>query len=77
MSEERIPKYKIGDKVILNVGGPVMAIESPIEHYKTKEFEGVYYCQWFAGKKLENGKFPEDSLVPYEGGDTKGSTPSS
>ena len=24
-------------------------------------FKG-YYCQWFAGKKLELGPFPEDSL---------------
>ena len=21
-----------------------------------------YYCQWFAGKKLEQGRFPPDSL---------------
>ena len=21
-----------------------------------------YYCQWFAGKKLEQGRFPADSI---------------
>ena len=77
MSEERKPKFKIGDKVILNVGGPAMAIESLVEDYQTKEFEGVYRCQWFAGKKIESGKFPEDSLVAYQEVDKKGSTPSS
>ena len=23
-------------------------------------------CQWFAGKKLEKGNFPTESLVPFE-----------
>jgi uncharacterized protein YodC (DUF2158 family) len=25
-----------------------------------------YTCQWFAGKKLESGRFPESSLKPVE-----------
>jgi len=29
-----------------------------------KEIEfGNVYCQWFAGKKLESGNFPPNSLV--------------
>ncbi|QXP22696.1 DUF2158 domain-containing protein [Actinobacillus pleuropneumoniae] len=27
-----------------------------------REFNGYYTCQWFAGKKLEKGRFPEESL---------------
>ncbi|WP_140132044.1 DUF2158 domain-containing protein, partial [Vibrio parahaemolyticus] len=25
-----------------------------------------YRCQWFAGKKLDNGIFPHDSLIKVE-----------
>ena len=65
MSEERIPKYKIGDKVRLNVGGPDMAVKS-ISRSMNDRFTGQYRCQWFAGKKLDSGDFPEDSLVQIE-----------
>ncbi|MCH2000356.1 DUF2158 domain-containing protein [Acinetobacter seifertii] len=63
MSKVKTPKYVIGDKVKLNVGGPDMAVQSIGEDYQTKEFNGIYCCQWFAGKKLDSGKFPEESLV--------------
>ncbi|MFV5416475.1 YodC family protein [Acinetobacter baumannii] len=63
MSKVKTPKYKIGDKVKLNVGGPDMAVLSLGENIQTKEFNGLYSCQWFAGKKLDSGKFPEESLV--------------
>lgn len=67
MSEERQPKYKVGDKVKLNVGGPDMAIQKIIisKSYHTDEefFSGKYDCQWFAGKKLDSGTFPEESLI--------------
>lgn len=66
MSSANTPKYKIGDKVKLNVGGPDMAVLSVDVDYQTKKFYGFYYCQWFAGKKLDSGKFPEESLVPVE-----------
>ena len=54
--------YKIGDKVQLNVGGPKMAVSE----VRTDDNEQVYSyrCQWFAGKKLDSGYFPADSLVP-------------
>ena len=65
MSEERIPKYKIGDKVKLNVGGPDMAVKS-ISRNHNDRFLGQYRCQWFAGKKLDSGEFPEDSLIQIE-----------
>lgn len=63
MSEERKPKYQIGDKVRLNVGGPDMAVNSLGESYTNKSFTGSYKCQWFAGKKLDSGTFPEESLI--------------
>ena len=63
-SNVKQPKYKIGDKVRLNVGGPDMAIQSLTTQTLQSEFKGSYRCQWFAGKKLDNGVFPEDSLVP-------------
>lgn len=27
------------------------------------QFNGFYACQWFAGKKLEEGRFREPSLI--------------
>lgn len=64
MSEERKPKYKVGDVVKLNAGGPEMSIYKVDPDYlSSKRFYGTYGCQWFAGKKLDNGIFPEESLV--------------
>lgn len=67
MSEERKPKYQIGDKVRLNVGGPDMAVKSLEDGYRDKSFTGNYKCQWFAGKKLDSGTFPEESLIEIIG----------
>lgn len=47
--------FSIGDIVQLNSGGPEMTT-------RTTGTSGEAYCQWFAGKKLESGKFPVDSL---------------
>ncbi|MEZ8657028.1 YodC family protein [Vibrio splendidus] len=46
--------FKTGDIVKLKSGGPDMTVQStsPIG----------YWCQWFAGKKMERGQFPKDSL---------------
>ena len=64
MGEERKPKYQIGDIVKLNAGGPEMAIKETQPGYPSgKQFFGTYRCQWFSGKKLDHGDFPEDSLV--------------
>lgn len=64
MNQVRIPKFKIGDKVKLNVGGPDMAVHSIIEERIGSEaFSGNYRCQWFAGKKSDKDIFPEESLV--------------
>ena len=74
MSKERQPKYQIGNKVKLNAGGPDMAIKKPLG---SDGFNGEYRCQWFAGKKLEFGDIPEESLLLIEEEQQEGSTPSS
>lgn len=55
------PKFKIGESVYLKSGSPEMSVYEPIEFGGT--FTGDYYCQWFAGKKLEKGRFAEESLT--------------
>jgi len=50
-------EFKTGDTVKLISGGPTMTVES------ISNYDGDIHCQWFAGKKLESGKFPPDSLV--------------
>jgi uncharacterized protein YodC (DUF2158 family) len=55
--------YKIGDIVKLKSGGPDMTVRDENIHYSTGKLES-YTCQWFAGKKLEKGSFPPDSLEP-------------
>ena len=53
--------FKVGDIVKLKSGGPDMTIRIvPDVGAKT------YTCQWFAGKKLEQGSFPGDSLEPVK-----------
>lgn len=50
-------EFAVGDIVKLKSGGPDMTVNS------VPEAGSKYYsCQWFAGKKLESGRFPEDSL---------------
>lgn len=47
----------VGDIVRLKSGGPDMTVRDVPDHGE------IYYdCQWFAGKKLESGRFPEGSL---------------
>ncbi|XXD69384.1 DUF2158 domain-containing protein [Pseudomonas sp. Z6-14] len=53
--------FEIGDLVSIKSGGPVMAVRS-INGSERDIFE----CQWFAGKKLEVGRFPGASLVRVE-----------
>ena len=54
-------KYQIGDKVKLKSGGPVMTVHQVGVTYP-QQYKGNLRCQWFAGKKLEEGYFPEASL---------------
>lgn len=56
--------FSVGQVVKLNSGGPEMTIRSINEndHGQIKS----YSCQWFAGKKLEQGVFPPESLKMIE-----------
>jgi uncharacterized protein YodC (DUF2158 family) len=50
-------KFNVGDIVKIKSGGPDMTVQTiPTERTSN------YRCQWFAGKKLEFGLFPEGSL---------------
>lgn len=51
-------KFIVGDIVKLKSGGPEMTVQ--------RERDSYYTCQWFAGKKLESGVFPEGSLEKVE-----------
>lgn len=49
--------FAVGYIVKLKSGGPEMTVKTvPTELSKS------YTCQWFAGKKLEQGNFPSESL---------------
>lgn len=47
--------FKSGDLVVLKSGGPEMTVKAV--------FSDEIVCQWFAGKKLEQGRFVPDSLT--------------
>ncbi|MNY63832.1 hypothetical protein D3C86_2008490 [compost metagenome] len=56
------PKYKVGATVTLNTGGgPVMSVK-----YAPKVPDAYYICQWFAGRKLDQGQFMQDQLIVAE-----------
>jgi uncharacterized protein YodC (DUF2158 family) len=55
--------YNLGDIVKLKSGGPDMTVKEVMINMMKKEFSGNYRCQWFAGKKLDMGTFPQESLV--------------
>lgn len=55
-------KFSVGDIVKLKSGGPDMTVQTTPNTNNPN-----YRCQWFAGKKLEAGLFPEDSLELAKG----------
>ena len=50
-------EFATGDFVKLKSGGPVMTVKS------FRSMTDAFICQWFAGKKLEQGEFPPGSLL--------------
>ena len=48
--------FETGDIVVLKSGGPKMTVKS------LSSSSGNLVCQWFAGKKLEEGFFKAESL---------------
>lgn len=63
-------KYKVGNLVRLKSGGPVMTVEC-LDDDALLHGSVSYHCQWFAGKKLDKGVFPEDALLPATEEDLK------
>jgi uncharacterized protein YodC (DUF2158 family) len=56
-------EFETGDTVQLKSGGPAMTVK----HISVKSsYEGQYVCQWFGGKKLEQGFFMPESLKRVE-----------
>lgn len=64
-SQPPVAKFKKGEQVVLRSGGPAMTVEKEITNSSTGVFNGNYRCQWFAGKKLDSGLFPEESLDKF------------
>ncbi|MCQ4277353.1 YodC family protein [Stutzerimonas degradans] len=54
--------FNVGDIVKLKSGGPDMTVQQVFDNESK-----THACQWFAGKKLEVGRFPFDSLEPVRG----------
>jgi uncharacterized protein YodC (DUF2158 family) len=54
-------EFNIGDIVKLKSGGPDMTVKEVLANL-ADQFNGSYRCQWFAGKKLDVGVFPQESL---------------
>ena len=61
---EKEAKFSSGDLVVLVSGGPVMTVEARCS-ISLAMGKSEYNCQWFNGKRLENGRFPETSLKPH------------
>ena len=65
-------KFKTGDKVRLNSGGPVMTvidyevwndfIGNLIGTPKPSHDTGMVICHWFSGDEVKKSKFPQDAL---------------
>jgi uncharacterized protein YodC (DUF2158 family) len=53
-------KFNVGDIVKLKSGGPDMTVQN------IGAGGNGYRCQWFAGKKLEDGFFSTESLELVE-----------
>lgn len=57
----KVDGFSVGTIVKLKSGGPDMTIKEVLTNFQDKP-TGSYKCQWFAGKKLEDGIFPAESL---------------
>ena len=60
-------KFKVGDTVKLNSGGPKMTVQK-LSHYfmwdSTEEvFNGMVLCTWFEKDKRRGGEFNQATLV--------------
>lgn len=66
---KNMEEVKVGSKVELNSGGPLMTVKSltketegnPLSLKSSEEVGGIN-CQWFEGAQLKYGTFPLESL---------------
>lgn len=56
-------KYRLGDKVKLNIGGPIMSVQHCTEK--------IYICRWFVNGVAKIGEFAEEGLEPAESSPTR------
>lgn len=54
------PKFKVGQIVQLNSGGPAMTIKSIVDN--PIDCEIFYRCQWFDKNTLKEGIFTQDTI---------------
>ncbi len=54
--------FEVGEIVQLKSGGPKMTIAGVDTTSANTPAKRGIYCQWFAGKKLEEGYFKPESL---------------
>ncbi len=61
-------RFKTGDIVKLKSGGPKMTVKDDVQvpEFGFSEMTTEVRCQWFAGNKLQEGHFSEDSLEPVK-----------
>lgn len=53
-------KFPVGSRVKLKIASPTMIVKA------IGTTGGYVECQWFAGKKLESGRFAPEALVSDE-----------
>jgi uncharacterized protein YodC (DUF2158 family) len=57
-------EFSVGQLVKLKSGGPNMTVEEVFGPDAFNPMQRVSFrCQWFAGKKLDSGVFPPESLM--------------
>ena len=49
-------KFQVGQVVQLRSGGPEMTVHAVLQG-------GLIHCQWFGGRKLEQGYFSPELLI--------------
>jgi len=62
-------KFKKGDTVKLNSGGPIMTVEKVEDNYLDGiKIEGhEIHCVWFINNEVRDGRFDQDMLSKNDG----------
>lgn len=67
---EEYDDFKVGDLVRLRSDGPTMTVKA-VELTYDEDSPADIECQWFGGKKLEEGTFPSESLEQVTDAESK------